>query len=77
MKEMLLISGTIFANYLASSPRNARYTSKAIQNELIGDNIHCDIFKEVKSAKHYFIIADEVTDASNKDSLSCSSVCLQ
>ena len=34
---------------------------------VIGDSTHYDILKEVKSANYYSIIADEVTDASNKE----------
>ena len=51
----------------------ARYTSKVIQNELVGvvgDSIRRDIIKEVKSARFYSIIADEVTDVANKEELS-------
>ena len=51
----------ILAEHLAHSPRNARYTSKSIQNELvsiIGNKICCDIVDEVKMAKFYSVIAD-------------------
>ena len=44
-----------------------------IQNELIeiiGKRIQLDILSEVKEAKFYSIIADEVCDASNKEQLS-------
>ena len=64
---------TILADHLTKGPKNARYTSKTIQNELvgvIGDKIRDDIIQEVKSAKHYTVIADEVTDAANKEELS-------
>ena len=63
----------ILAQHLANSPRNARYTSKTIQNELvevIGMAICNDILQEVQKAKYYSIIADEVTDVSNKEQLS-------
>ena len=63
----------ILADHLSKCPRNARYTSKTIQNELIqvaGGKIRTDILKEVKHAKFYSIIADEVTDVSNKEELS-------
>ena len=63
---------TILADHLRKSPKNARYTSKTIQNELVGvvgDNIRTDI-QEIKSAKYYSIIADEVTDSANKEELS-------
>ena len=63
----------VLAQHLAHSPQNARYTSKTIQNELvqvIGDNIRNGILDEVKRAKFYSVIADEVTDVSNKEELS-------
>ena len=63
----------ILANHLAKCPKNARYTSKVIQNELVGvvgDSICRDIIKEVKSARFYSIIADEVTNVANKEELS-------
>ena len=64
---------TIFANHLAKCPKNACYTSKVIQNELIGvvgDSIRCDIINKIKSARYYSIIADEVTDVADKKELS-------
>ena len=63
----------VLADHLSKAPRNARYTSKTIQNELLrvlGDKIRNDILEEVKCAKFYCVIADEVTDASNKEELS-------
>ncbi len=60
----------VLADHLSMCPRNARYTSKTIQNELLtvaGNKIRTDILEEVKSAKFYSIIADEVTDVSNKE----------
>ena len=64
---------SVLAEHLAKSPRNARYTSKTVQNELvdvIGECIRNDILAEVKQANFYSIIADEVTDAANKEELS-------
>lgn len=58
---------------MVSSPRNAKYTSKNIQNELIGvvgQMIQKEIIDEVKRASFYSVIADEVTDAANKEELS-------
>ena len=63
----------VLANHLSKCPGNACYTSKTIQNELlqvVGDMICSDILKEVKHARFYSIIADEVTDVSNKEELS-------
>ena len=65
----------ILAQHLAKSPRNARYTSKTIQNELvevIGESIRNDILADVKRAKFFSVIADEVTDTANKEELSLS-----
>ena len=61
---------TDLADHLTKGPR---YTSKTIQNELvrvIGVKICSDIIEEIKSAKFYSTIADEVTDAANKEELS-------
>ena len=63
----------VLADHLAKSPRNARYTPKTIQNDLvevIGGSIRSDILAEVKQAKYFSVIADEVTDRSNKEELS-------
>ncbi len=63
----------ILADHLSHAPKNAQYTSKNVQNELIkvvGDEISCGILEEVRVAKFYSIIADEVTDASNTEVLS-------
>ena len=63
----------ILAKHLAESPKNACYTSKGIQNELIdvvGSSIRSAIIFEVQQAKLYSIIADEVTDVANKEELS-------
>ena len=63
----------VLTQHLTNSPSNARYTSKTIQNELvevIGKSIHNDILEEVKRAKFYSVIADEVTDIANKEETS-------
>ena len=65
----------ILRNHLHNAPKNAKYTSKTIQNELItviGDQIRSDIMEEACKAKFFSIIADEVTDTSNKEQLSFS-----
>ena len=65
----------VLAQHLDKSPRNARYTSKRIQNEIvqvIGECICNDIIAEVKQAKFFSVIADEVTDTANKEELSLS-----
>ena len=63
----------ILRKHLESAPRNALYTSKTIQNQLIdivGQCIRSDIMDEVKKAKFYSVIADEVADVANKEQLS-------
>ena len=63
----------ILSEHLKNSPRNARYTSKTIQNELIevvGKYICNEIIAEVKKSQYYTVIVDEVTDISNKEQLS-------
>ena len=52
---------------------NATYTSNTVQNQIIdvlADQIKQQIVQKVKAAKWYTVIADEVTDASNKEQLS-------
>jgi hypothetical protein len=63
----------VLAEHLRGAPKNACYTSKTIQNELIGVIGQClqeKILSEVKTAKHYAILADEVTDISNMEQIS-------
>ena len=63
----------VLSSHLQNSPANAQYTSKTIQNDLIeviGKCNHKDIIEELKRSKYYTVIADEVTDASNKEQLS-------
>ena len=63
----------VLADYLQHAPKNALYMSKTMQNELVavvGDHIRKDIVSEVKVAKYYSVIADEVTDTSNNEELS-------
>ena len=58
--------------YLQSAARNATYTSPNIQNLLIsilGDHICNAILRKVRSSLCYTLIADEVTDCSNKKQL--------
>ena len=69
--ETDLILGNHLANcHLANSPRNACYTLRTIQNELVGiisQSIRNDILDEIKRVQLYSIIADEVTDTANKE----------
>lgn len=52
---------------------NARYSSKTIQNQiiiLIGDHIRESIVQEIKDAKFFSVLCDEVTDNANLEQLS-------
>ena len=60
-------------NHLDTSPRNARYLSPQIQNELIsclGDEIRESIVKKTEKKKFFSVMADETTDESTKTQLS-------
>lgn len=67
----------VLANHLKNCKKNARYTSKGIQNELlsiIADLVREDIVKQVQDVKFFSVLADEVTDCANQEQL-C--VCLR
>ena len=59
--------------HLEEAKRNAVYTSKTTQNQLIeciGDHIRDGILKDIKLAKWYSILCDEVVDVSRKEQVS-------
>ena len=61
------------ARHLQESSKNAIYTSKTIQNDLIdciGSHIRYNILKEIKESKYYSILCNEVVDISNKEQVS-------
>ena len=61
------------ANHLKTAAKNATYTSKTTQNELIeciDDHIRDSIIHEIKQAKYYSILCDEVVDVSSKEQVS-------
>ena len=63
------------ANHLESGGRNALYTSKNVQNELIevcGHIIRTSILDEVRAANFFSIIADKATDSANDEQLAIS-----
>ena len=63
----------VLAKHLEEADRNAMYTSKTIQNEIIeciGEHIREGITSEVKKAKFYFLLCDEITDVSVKEQMS-------
>lgn len=68
---------TLLAEHLQSADqhRNALYTSKTIQNEVIdicGNIIRETILDEVRAARFFSIMVDEATDAANDDQLTVS-----
>ena len=61
---------TVLANHLATVGKNATYTSAIIQNQLIsviGDHIRGKILSNIMKAQWFTVIADKVTDISNKE----------
>ena len=68
---------TVLSDHLrtASAHRNALYTSKTIQNEIInicGDIIREAILADVREAIFFTIMADEATDSANDEQLAVS-----
>ena len=63
---------TVLKTHFETCGKNATYTSKTVQNELInimGEQIRDDIIDEIKKARFYSILCDEVTDCSNIEQL--------
>ena len=64
---------SVLRDHLAKAPRNAMYTSPDIQNQItdiLGDHVRQKILHKVRQAQLFTVIADEVTDCSNKEQLS-------
>ena len=62
----------VLRDHLANTPRNAMYTSPDIQNQIVdilGDHIQEKNLLKVRKAQLFTIIADEVTDCSNREQL--------
>ena len=60
----------VLATHLQEAPKNARYTSKGIQNksiDVVGQSIQLDIISKVQAAQFYSITADVVKDVANKE----------
>ena len=69
---------TTLSDHLKSAARIATYISSDIQNQLInilGYQIRDTILRKVRNSLGFALIADEVTDCSNKEQLYCSKVC--
>ena len=61
-----------FKSILQLPPRNATYRSKTTKDELIiccAEVITKQIINEIKESKYFSILADEVTDCSNKEQM--------
>ena len=61
--------------HLSTAARNATYTSKTIQNEIIhlcGKMIQRSILSAVQSSPFYSVIADEASDSANDEQLAIS-----
>ena len=64
---------TVLGDHFAKASQNATYTSSVIQNQIIdvvSNQVRDKIIRKVKAAKWFSVIADEVTDVSNKEILS-------
>ena len=72
--EFRVSSGdTVLRDHLERAPANATYTSPDVQNQVVavlGDHIQSKILTNIRRAKFFSIVADEVTDCSNKEQLS-------
>ena len=58
---------TMLAHHFKDASKNAVYTSETIQNQIIGiigNHIRDKILSEIKEAKYYSILCDEVSDVS-------------
>ena len=63
----------VLRDHVAHSSKNVTYTSSRIQNQILdilGSSIVRVIVQRVRDATFYTVIADEVTDCSNKEQLS-------
>ena len=63
---------TVLRDHLAKASAHAKYTSPAIQNDIanvLGDQIKQTILNQVRRAEFFSLVADEVTDSSNREQL--------
>ena len=64
---------TVLGEHLKAAAKNATCTSPVIQNQIIDvleDQIRSETIRRVQKANWFTVIADEVTDVSNKEQLS-------
>ena len=65
----------VLEEHLKTAAKNALYTSKTTQNELIsiyGDLMRNEILRRIQEVCFFSVIADEVTDIANDEQLSIS-----
>ena len=63
---------TVLKEHFDTTPKNATYRSKTIQNEIIScaaEVMNNKIIAEIKKSKFFSILSDEVTDCSNKEQM--------
>lgn len=63
----------VLKEHFDSAPKNAVYNSKTIENQLIsviGEWLTNKIVDEVKEARFFTVVADEVADVSNTEQMS-------
>ena len=68
--RILAAGDTHLRDHLQRAARNATYTSPETQNQFInilGDHIRDTILRKVRTSQYYTVIANEVTDCSNKE----------
>ncbi len=64
---------TVLDKHFSTAARNATYTSKTIQNQIIqvlAEQVSNHIIDKVRAAQWFTVIADQVTDVSNREQLS-------
>ena len=63
----------VIARKIRSGPGNAKYTHHSVQNallEIMADEVKSSIFKEIREAEYFSLLADETKDLSKKEQLS-------
>lgn len=63
----------VLEKHLKEGAKHAMYTSKTIQNELIqciGNHLRDKVLDEIRVAKWFSVLCDEITDISTKEQLS-------
>ena len=66
------VEDIVLKTHFETCGENTTYTSKTVQNEpinIMGEQIRDDIIDEIKKARFYSILCDQVTDCSNIEQL--------